>query len=116
MGNFDISALRLPLVLQALENNYTAKKIKFFGSNGLREYPDKKTIDCVLRLNNCNRWYLQDDPGNKRAGLQLLADVGDDLDCIFYHLRENPLLVWHGCAASCKQAELTRPSKRCRLK
>ena len=38
-------------------------------------------------------------PPNQQRGFELLAKVSDDLDSIFYHLKENPMLVVYrrGC-------------------
>ena len=38
------------------------------------------------------RPYLATDPGDVRAGVQVLEQVQDKLDCIYSHLRENPAL------------------------
>ena len=35
-------------------------------------------------------------PTYKAAGVDVLSAVSDDLDCLFYHLRENPLLCERG--------------------
>ena len=53
----------------------------------------KRTIDTITTLNKAGRRYL----GTARrnciaAGVNVLAQVSDDLDCLFYHLREHPSL------------------------
>jgi hypothetical protein len=78
----------------------------------------KRSIETIVRLNGAGRNYLLDSPGNQIAGFSVLEQVNDDLDCLFYHLRENPLLchvhrtpskrprdsvgMWHGRRSNCK--------------
>ena len=54
---------------------------------------DKKTIDCFVSLNRDGRRYLTHEPANQTLGIQVLGKVKDDLDCLFFHVRENPIVV-----------------------
>jgi hypothetical protein len=49
-------------------------------------------LNTVCRLNRSGRSYLKTEPTNKRLGCDVLGAVSDDMDCLFFHLRENPLL------------------------
>jgi hypothetical protein len=47
----------------------------------------------ILRLNGAGRGYLQDGNGSVVSkGVGVLSAVSDDLNCVFLHLLENPLL------------------------
>jgi hypothetical protein len=57
-------------------------------------------LESIPRLNKAGRRYLIDDPASTGKGVQVLCNVMEDesytdgqvLDCLFLHLRENPLL------------------------
>jgi hypothetical protein len=49
-------------------------------------------LGMILRLNKAGRGYFIHDPASREKGVEVLIQVSDDLDCLFYHLRENPLL------------------------
>jgi hypothetical protein len=46
----------------------------------------------IETINTAGRNYIQDDPTNKLQGVRVLKAVVDNLDCLFLHLRESPLL------------------------
>lgn len=87
-----------PVLLRAIRNNYTLQSLRLKiptasleqtkGSMGI----DTMQLDSMLRLNRCGRKYMAHDPGNKRHGIDVLSQVSKSLDCLFYHLRENPML------------------------
>ena len=54
--------------------------------------PTNKELEVIQDLNKAGRRYLKDDPSNIRKGCDVLINVIDDLDAIFYHLKENPIL------------------------
>ena len=54
--------------------------------------PTNKELEVIQELNKAGRRYLKDDPNNIRKGCDVLINVIDDLDAIFYHLKENPIL------------------------
>ena len=90
---------RCPELLRALKYNYWIEQIHL--TSALSQWlgdpwnvDDKMMVEKILSLNKCNRRYLQDEASNKQAGTQVLADVGNDMDCIYYHVLENPLLVY----------------------
>jgi hypothetical protein len=51
-----------------------------------------KLFDMILKLNSSGRNYLEKDPENQLKGFDVLGKVSDSLDCLFFHLRENPML------------------------
>jgi hypothetical protein len=53
---------------------------------------DDSKLECIFRLNKEGRHYLIEDPASVERGVGVLTGVSDDLDCIFFHLRENPSL------------------------
>ena len=90
--------MRCPGLLRALKQNYWVEHIHLMSSSWgepgeVWDRGDELMIDVILRLNRSNRRYLHDEASNKHVGTQVLADVGNDMDCIYYHLLENPLLV-----------------------
>jgi hypothetical protein len=69
---------------------------KNYGLESLDEgfYAHDKTgeLRTILRLNQAGRRYLIEDAGSIASGVEVLVDVREDLDCLFYHLLENPFL------------------------
>jgi hypothetical protein len=55
-------------------------------------YDKTGELSSILRLHRAGRDYLIQDMGSIAKGVEVLVGVRDDLDCLFYHLRENPLL------------------------
>jgi Ran GTPase-activating protein (RanGAP) involved in mRNA processing and transport len=49
-------------------------------------------LGTLLRLNKVGRRYLIKDAASIAKGVEVLIGVSDDLDCLFYHLLENPTL------------------------
>jgi len=45
-----------------------------------------------ILMNRAGRLYFVDDPENKSQGIAVLLSVIDSVDCLFQHLRENPIL------------------------
>ena len=94
-----------PALLKALKTNYTLQRIELHSSYPYGHVPDgqtvvdpwdpdlKKTIEMFVKLNCAGRSYLTQDSMSKRLGCSFLGAINDDLDCLFYHLREeNPSL------------------------
>jgi hypothetical protein len=93
--------LMSPLLLDALRINYTIKNIELkyprIGVPDIEATFNASThvlgnLALMLRLNVCSRMYLATDPSNRCLGVSVLEQAKDDLNCIFFHLRENPLL------------------------
>ncbi|GKY97955.1 hypothetical protein MPSEU_000753500 [Mayamaea pseudoterrestris] len=53
---------------------------------------DLKSIETVLSLNHAGRGYMVVGAANRVACLKVLEKVKHNLDCLFFHLRENPTL------------------------
>ena len=51
-----------------------------------------ETVQALVLLNKAGRRYMASDPSNHQAGVRVLEQVVDNINCLFLHLRENPLL------------------------
>lgn len=65
----------------AFRGNYSLEFVNFLG-----------WAPIVTRLNKAGRRYLVDDSTSKSKCIAVLAKVKHDIDCLYYHLRENPLI------------------------
>jgi hypothetical protein len=99
----------LSVLFGAVKANYSTLRFRF-RSRGKRPALDvNKRFEMIVRLNGAGRNYLETDPGDKRKGLAVLQAVSDDLDGLYFHLRENPLL----CQRHPASAEDEACGKRC---
>jgi hypothetical protein len=81
---------------------------EFVDEGGLQFSTTYTTLNVVCKLNKFGRRYLVErGPECRVAGVGLLSAVSDDLDCLFYHLRENPDL----CNREEGKAEETKSSR-----
>jgi hypothetical protein len=55
-------------------------------------YLSRCSFDTITRLNKAGRRYLAEDAASRSKCIAVLAKVKNDLDCLFYHMRENPIL------------------------
>jgi len=62
----------------------------------------------ILQLNGCGRRYLVEDKFSKRRAVSLLAKVAHDLNCIYFHIRENPQVC-----KRCRRTKRRRQEKLC---
>lgn len=67
----------------AFRGNYSLEFVNFFLWT---------VAPMVTRLNKAGRRYLVDDSTSKSKCIAVLAKVKHDIDCLYYHLRENPLI------------------------
>ncbi|GKY99135.1 hypothetical protein MPSEU_000869000 [Mayamaea pseudoterrestris] len=76
-----------PLLLISINNNYSLTKVT------LKMLPldMRAKVDAICKLNKAGRKYMALDSANQQKAICVLAAVNDDLDCLFTHLRENPL-------------------------
>jgi hypothetical protein len=88
-----------PLLREAMKKSHTLEKVilklRRHGRFGeIDPWCDdyRKEVEMVARLNMSGRKYLKADPGQRALGFQVLANVNDDSNCLFFHLRENPTL------------------------
>ncbi|GKY96379.1 hypothetical protein MPSEU_000597500 [Mayamaea pseudoterrestris] len=90
----------LPALFKSIMSNYTIQ-VNF----GASHQPQNGTVadsiellQMVSSLNQAGRIYLAEDPNNQRKGFAVLGEVKDNLNSLFFHLRENPLLCRRGSA------------------
>jgi hypothetical protein len=88
-----------PAFLEAVKSNYTIQCIAltyYVTTAGFKIDPweptVKKSLEVIPKLNAAGRKYLAANSTDQIAGYQVLEQVSDDLDCLFYHTCENPLL------------------------
>jgi hypothetical protein len=60
-------------------------------------------ISMICRLNRSGRAYMEADSNNQREGFEVLGSVSEDLNCLYFHLRENPLLCGEQSTAKAKR-------------
>jgi hypothetical protein len=73
-------------LVSAVQKNYGLESL----GGGIESWvPVVKTI---LRLNSAGRRYLVQDVACAAKGCTVLSTVTDDLDCLYFHLLENPSL------------------------
>ena len=105
-----ISLANANALVTTLRNNYTMSAIPFTIDPSS---PDKerklveKAVATILALNKKGRRYLLENR-TRTKGLNLLVAVKDDLDCLYFHLLENPSL----CARTLHPDTPARPGKR----
>jgi hypothetical protein len=90
-----ISIVKENYGLEALDENVTVLDLK-------------RELGAILRLNRAGRRYMIQDAGSIAKGVEVLSDVSDDLDCVFLHLLENPLL----CDIACRDIEAATDAHR----
>jgi hypothetical protein len=70
-----------------LKKNYKLESLPDFAANDQLE-----DLGVILRLNGAGRRYLIQDKGSVSKGVEVLCAVSNDLNCVFFHLLENPSL------------------------
>jgi hypothetical protein len=75
-------------VVSLIKKNYVLTEL----GKGVTGHDETGELHAILRLNQAGRRYLIEDAGSIPKGVEVLIDMRDDLDCLFYHLLENPLL------------------------
>jgi hypothetical protein len=73
----------------------------------------KQAIEMISRLNSAGRIYLTTDALDLRVSLQVLEKVNGYVNCLFFHLRENPSLILRsGDLPSSPRCKGNRPSRK----
>ena len=54
----------------------------------------KRDLEAIVALNRIGRQYVISDAANKAVGIKILEQVIDYSNCLFFLLRENPLLCY----------------------
>jgi hypothetical protein len=86
---FDVSRDdEITRLIKLVKKNYGLEDL----DEGWFSYDKTGELRTLLRLNRAGRHYLIQDMGSIPKGVEVLVAVRDHLDCLFYHLRENPLL------------------------
>jgi hypothetical protein len=83
------------IIKQMISETSLLKKnctLSFWTKVCMHSYDPKRELGALLRLNKAGRHYLLDDVPSIVKGIKVLSDISDDLDCVFLHLLENPLL------------------------
>jgi hypothetical protein len=68
-----------------LKKNYTLESLPGINDRGL-------DVGAILRLNAAGRRYLVQDGSSISKGVEVLSRVSDEINCVFWHLLENPRL------------------------
>ena len=102
-------------LVDVLKKNYTIQRlgIDYCVWEGREEMLyNKKSLEIILELNQRGRRYMIQNPGSRHRGVEVLSAIVKDpiqfnfrdirgettatedlrLDCLYFHLRENPLL------------------------
>jgi hypothetical protein len=98
--NRDASAGKssLPLTMDAFHGKFTPSMLNIHlqgsadANDGSCDPYFRSTIHTITKLNDHGREYLLGEPDNRQKGVKVLERVRNDLDCLFFHLRENPCL------------------------
>ncbi|GKY98978.1 hypothetical protein MPSEU_000853500 [Mayamaea pseudoterrestris] len=87
-----------PSLVKATLKNIVVQRISFRDTNLCSRWDPnfERELEPSLRLNSAGRKYIALDPRNQHVGFCVLAQVNDSLDCLYIHLRENPLLCTRG--------------------
>jgi hypothetical protein len=78
----------IQVLQQELQHNHTLESIQINGREQFQE---------ITHLNNAGRCYLSEDSTSNLKCIAVLAKVKNDLDCLYYHLQENPILCMSYC-------------------
>ena len=96
----------VPTFGEALKTNYAVQKVAldhhrgwgpdnwYIGEGGSDQWDPvcRRNIEKIVRLNVAGRGRAVMDPTNNYKRIDVLDQVSDDMDCIFFHLCENPLI------------------------
>jgi hypothetical protein len=88
----------VPALQEVLKDNFVIQSMTLLYycsvSSHFKSVPGLDTVPC---LNREGRSYMREDKLDRSKGINLLARVNTSLDCLYFHLRENPSLIYeHG--------------------
>jgi hypothetical protein len=91
--SYDVSSDgRVPLtddedkhLAKILKKNYALESLSNISSRA-------GDVDAILQLNSAGRRYLIEDGSSVSKGVEVLSRVNNDINCVFFHLLENPRL------------------------
>jgi hypothetical protein len=70
-----------------LKKNYTLEKLP-----DIHQENGPGDVGAILRLNESGRRYLIEDGSSISKGVEVLSAVSNEINCVFFHLLENPAL------------------------
>jgi hypothetical protein len=76
-------------LVSILMKNYGLEHLEPYILSAGDQYGDP-TVKAILRLNRAGRRYLIEDEFSISKGVEVLSGVNDDINCVFFHLLENP--------------------------
>ena len=82
--------------LLAMKKNHRLRKVSVayeVSGDHERMISLKKSIEMWEKLNRNGRHYLLEDEEDRSKGVEVIASVIDDIDCLYSHLREHPKLL-----------------------
>lgn len=82
---------------ETVKHSYTLEDIHV---RGPVSQPHVYPFQTILRLNKAGRRYLVNDGQSRSKCIAVLAKVKHDLDCLYFHMRENPILCMAAAASS----------------
>jgi hypothetical protein len=83
-SRLELTAVEDKQVAALLKKNYALQCVSACARVG--------DVRAILRLNKARRRYLIEDGSSISKGVRVLSAVSDDINCVFYHLLENPRL------------------------
>lgn len=84
-SGYDLSTTQIQDLKEVISRNYTLEAIGF-------EYGEVHPFAEILRLNAAGRRYLAEDATSRSKCIAVMAKVKNELDCLYYHMKENPIL------------------------
>jgi hypothetical protein len=90
---------KCPALMEAVSKSYTIHHIRLNSVNERLPFEPlswnshmKSKLGTVCRLNRSGRGYMEVDSSDHHAGVHVLGAVTDDLNYLYFHLRENRIL------------------------
>ena len=100
--NFILNENDAQMLQRELQQNHTLESIQI---------NRKEHFEEITRLNKAGRRYLSEDSTSNSKCIAVLAKVKNDLDCLYYHLRENPILCISYCNGGGRQSGNKRKAR-----
>jgi hypothetical protein len=91
------------VLVEKIRSTFSTQRVCFdrYSSTTRSPVNINERLGLLARLNRAGRAYLEADPSDIRKGIDVLGEVSDDAEALYFHLRENPLLCQRQpCACS----------------
>jgi hypothetical protein len=88
-----------PALIEALQTSCSSRRVRLEADiphgplKDERFLPLQRSLAVPCRLNMSGRAYMLTDPANQINGFKVLERVNNDLECLYFHLHENPIIV-----------------------